>query len=121
MQFLVDENLGTGIVRFLNSLSHSTQHIIGKLSGLPDTNVLKIALKQRLVILTTDKDFGEMVFKDKQAHCGIIFFRLKDQTTENTILALEYVLSKYGLSCREKFIVITEKNGRFTTRAKDLN
>lgn len=120
MQFLVDENLGTGIVRFLDSLNHSTQHIIGKLSGLPDIDILKLAFKQRFVVLTTDKDFGEMVFKDEQSHCGIIFFRLKDQTTENTILALEYALSKYGLSCKEKFIVVTEKNGQFKTRAKNL-
>lgn len=73
MQFLVDENLGTGVVRFLNSLNHSTQHIIGKFSGLPDIDILKIAFKKRFVILTTDKDFGEMVFKDKQSHSGKYF------------------------------------------------
>lgn len=121
MQFLIDENLGTGIVGFLNNLNHFTQHIIGKLSGLPDTDILKIAIKERFIVLTIDKDFGELVFKNKQSHCGIIFFRLKDQTTENTLLALEYVLSKYGLSCEEKFIVVTEKNGQFKTRIKKLN
>lgn len=118
MKFLVDENLGTGIVRFLKSLNHSAEHIVGKFSGLPDTNVLKIALKKSLVVLTTDKDFGELVFKNKKSHYGIVLFRLKDQTTENTVLALEYVLSKYGLGCEEKFIVVTEKDGHFKTRER---
>ncbi|MBI2593106.1 DUF5615 family PIN-like protein [Candidatus Daviesbacteria bacterium] len=116
MKFLVDENLGTGVVRFLKSLNHSAEHIIGKFSGLPDTDVLNFAFKKSFIVLTTDKDFGEMVFKNKQSHCGILLFRLKDQTTENTVLALEYVLSKYGLGCEEKFIVITEKDGHFKTR-----
>lgn len=49
----------------------------------PDTDILSIANKDNRILLTTDKDFGELVFKEKFVHSGVILLRLKDESVEN--------------------------------------
>lgn len=49
----------------------------------PDTDILSIANKDNRILLTTDKDFGELVFKEKLVHSGVILLRLKDESVEN--------------------------------------
>jgi len=79
VRFLVDESTGLAIARFLSSLGHDAVSVYDVDSGAPDPRVLARALAEDRILVTSDKDFGELVFRDGQAHAGVILLRLADQ------------------------------------------
>jgi len=112
MKFLLDENIGKKVGYFLQSLGHivSTIRQIGP--GILDYQVLKLAISKKSILITSDKDFGELIFKEKQPHTGIVFLRLQDQTSKNKVRTLKLVFSKYK-NIESKFIRVKEKSGIF--------
>ena len=60
-------------------------------------------------MITNDKDFGELTFKEKLSHCGVIFLRLNDETATNKIFILKNLLHNHTQFIgKEHFIVVTE-------------
>ena len=45
-------------------------------SSISDPQVLQIAVDRKAVLLTEDKDFGELVHRLRMPHCGILLVRL---------------------------------------------
>lgn len=83
MKFITDENLGIQIPQFLRSLGYDVISAIEVALSKPDVDILNLANKENRILLTTDKDFGELVFKEKLIHSGVILLRLKDESVEN--------------------------------------
>ncbi len=46
--------------------------------GTPDHQVLQKAHAENVVLITEDKDFGELVYRDKKPHAGVLFLRFDD-------------------------------------------
>ncbi|MEN0048029.1 MAG: DUF5615 family PIN-like protein [Bacteroidota bacterium] len=58
------------------------------------------------ILMTRDKDFGELVYRDKKNHSGIILNRLSKLSTEQKIELILKVLSEYGDQLLNAFTVI---------------
>jgi len=112
MKFLLDENIGKKVAYFLQSLDHIVLRIRQINPGIPDYQVLRLAVSKESILITSDKDFGELIFKEKQSSTGVIFLRLQDESSDNKIKALQEVLSKHK-EIRNKFITVSEKEGKF--------
>ena len=56
-------------------------------SGVPDDEVLAIAYRERRILITRDRDFGELVFVYWQPHRGVILLRLGSSSPLATIRA----------------------------------
>lgn len=108
MKFIADENLGVKVPRYLRSFGIDIVSIKDLIPGKSDQDVLALANQQKRILITMDKDFGELVFKEKLVHKGVILLRLKDESVENK----KKVLLKL-LKLRKKL------EGRFTV-VKDL-
>ena len=76
MHFVADEGLDTPIVELLRNNSYEIFYIKEEHPGFADEDVLKIANQRNSVLITTDIDFGELVYRLKQIHNGIILVRL---------------------------------------------
>ena len=63
MKFLADENIDKPIVERLRGDGHSLFYIVEMQPGISDDEVLRLANQQEAVLLTADKDFGELVFR----------------------------------------------------------
>lgn len=78
MRLLADENFPLDAVEALLLAGHDIVSIRTISPGLPDRDVLKLAQIERRILLTFDKDFGELAFRvDLPSSSGIILFRLK--------------------------------------------
>ncbi len=77
MRFLADENFpGAGAVA-LRRLGHDVLWIGEVSRGASDVAVLELAARESWIILTFDKDFGELARKSKLPDaCGVILFRI---------------------------------------------
>ena len=63
-------------------------------------------------MITNDKDFGELVFRMKRPHKGVILLRLKNERYKNKIAVLQRVLELYSDKLANNFITVTEKSVR---------
>jgi len=74
--FLADENVPLGIVEGLRHRGHDVLWVRTHSPGLADKDVLHFAVEQERVVLTFDKDFGELVFREYATARGIVLLRL---------------------------------------------
>ena len=78
MKFLADEGFPGIIVNMLRRNGHDVVWASEDYSSTSDKHILEIAQRDERIILTMDKDFGELAFKSKLlASCGIMLFRGK--------------------------------------------
>lgn len=76
MNILADENISFSIVMRLRADGHVVERMAEIAQGDPDTSVLAIANQQNAIILTEDKDFGDLVIRDRMQSVGVILVRL---------------------------------------------
>jgi len=77
MRFLADENVPGPVVRALRSLGHDVAYARESMRGAVDRDVLDAARRERRVLVTCDKDFGQLAFRHGlPSECGVVLFRL---------------------------------------------
>lgn len=79
MKLVADENVDRGIVERLRLDGHQVDWIAESSSSIPDEEVLRRATVGGAVLVTEDKDFGELVFRRGLAHSGVLLVRLDGQ------------------------------------------
>ena len=117
MKFLLDENIGKDVANFLINLGYSVFRVRIIDPGIDDSSVLDLAIFKESVLITSDKDFGQLVFKEKHLHSGVILLRLKNQTSEYKILALKKILPSKG-KIENYFTVVSEKEAGFVIKKR---
>ena len=75
--------------------------------GLPDHQVLSIARSEQRVLITEDRDFGELIVSKKLAHAGVIYFRLRSTALTLKLDRLDFVLTHHADRLNH-FLVVTE-------------
>ena len=76
MNFLADESVDRQIVERLRLDGHLVWYVADMRSGITDSDVLEMANREESILLTADKDFGELVFRQKLADHGVVLIRL---------------------------------------------
>ena len=77
MRFLANENFPGDAVAALESAGHDIVWVRVAAPGSKDEDILAWAKRERRVLLTFDKDFGELAWRvGLPASCGIVLFRL---------------------------------------------
>jgi predicted nuclease of predicted toxin-antitoxin system len=77
VRFLADENFPFDAVEALRQADHDVAWIRTDAPGIGDPEVLRRAQTEARILLTFDKDFGELVIRSQlPASVGIILFRM---------------------------------------------
>ena len=76
MRFLADESVDRPIVDRLRRVGHDVAAIAEESPGLKDDAVLARAWLEGVVLITADKDFGELVYRRRRPHAGVLLLRL---------------------------------------------
>jgi predicted nuclease of predicted toxin-antitoxin system len=76
-QLLANENIMRSAVDRLRSRGHDVAWVREDSPGIDDATVLDRARRESRILITFDKDFGELVFrKGLSGSCGVVLFRL---------------------------------------------
>jgi predicted nuclease of predicted toxin-antitoxin system len=75
VRFLADESCDFAIVRALRAAGHDVIAVAEVALGAADNVVLELARNEQRLLLTEDKDFGQLVYADGKAAGGVIFIR----------------------------------------------
>lgn len=115
MKFLIDESVEYRLVIFLRDADYDTSSIAELSSGSDDETVLSTAYKENRILITNDKDFGELIYKLSLPHKGIILFRLIEESYQSKINKLEHILKKFKEKLSNNYTTVSDTKIRFRT------
>ena len=96
------------VVSWLREFNHDVVSIYEEARGSEDNEILQRAFADNRVLITGDKDFGEMIFREGKPHKGVILLRLGDMRAANNIRVIGQLLDQYGDQISNNFTVVTE-------------
>jgi predicted nuclease of predicted toxin-antitoxin system len=107
MRFLVDASSDARLVPHLQALGHDVTRVGTDYPGnLKDIQILAVALREGRVLITDDRDFGELVFRFRQPHAGVIYLRLDTTKLAVRLERIDVVLTDYADQL-DQFLVVT--------------
>ena len=108
LQFLVDESTGIAVIRYLRGFGYDVLAVAEAMPKADDLDILARAVSERRILVTNDKDFGELVYRSGQAHHGVLLLRLRDESSANRVRVVKAILEHYEDQLTSHFIVATE-------------
>lgn len=114
MRFLVDECTGPRVARWLREQGHDVFSVYDDERGADDSQVLSRAVSENRILVTNDKDFGSLIFREKRTHHGVVLLRLDDDRSECKIDSIKRLLLQFSDRLEDHFIVVTETKIRIS-------
>ena len=112
-KFIIDVGVGRSVEEWLKSQEFNVT--IGSANPeMKDFEIIKLANMEDGIIITMDKDFGELVFREKNKHKGILLLRLEDAMSEEKLAAIQNIIPEHLRKLKNNFSVY--QNGKLRTR-----
>lgn len=112
MKLIADENVDGHVIERLRAEGHDIIAIVKQYPSIPDHDVLVISNEERALLITEDKDFGELVFHKKRSHFGILLVRLEGVPRPERIQLVCDTIQKRGPELANAFSVLTASSLR---------
>lgn len=115
--FVADEHIPFGSISLLRESGYRVVSIREDYQSADDEIILELAENEKMVVVTNDRDFGELVYREKvKFSAGLIYCRLGKITATEIGELILYNVREYGAEFEGKFTVLSR--GRF--RQRDL-
>ena len=110
MRFLLDACAASRRLRdALSALGHDVRSARGELARASDEALLALAYEEGRVLVTEDKDFGELVFLRRLPHPCIV--RLVELRVTEQVDAMRDLIERHGHALRAGAIVVVTRRG----------
>jgi predicted nuclease of predicted toxin-antitoxin system len=111
--FVADEHVPFETIRILRNAGFVVISIREDYRGIKDKRILQIADENSAVIITSDSDFGDLIFRDKALFLsGLIYFRLSQYQPDEMAKILLHRIHEYGDEFKNRFTVISRRRFR---------
>ena len=117
MNLLADESVDKPIVDRLRQDGHTVLYIAELAPSIDDDAVLHRANQHSALLITADKDFGELVFRMGQIHAGVALFRLAGLSPAAKAIIVSAAFANRGDELLSSFSVISPGIVRIRPRA----
>ncbi|MBI5914815.1 MAG: DUF5615 family PIN-like protein [Bacteroidetes bacterium] len=112
MKIIADESVDFEIIKALRSQGVEVFAVVEQLPGISDDEVLEQAQLHQLLLMTEDKDFGELVVRLRKPHCGVLLLRLSGVETMQKIQLTATALKENFEKLTDNFSVLDERKLR---------
>ena len=113
MILVVDESVDREVVDYLRQQGHSITYIAETEPSLEDDFVLSLAVSKNTILVTADKDFGELIYRKGRVSGVTPSTSSIDPNTKS--YSLGQVIETHSDSLHNAFCVINEKQVRLRT------
>ncbi len=104
MKFLVDVNASGALAQALKRYGYDAVLVTEEDAGMADGAILAWAVEEQRIIVTTDDDFEEMIWREGKPHAGVL--RLENLPRVSRLALLEDVLKHHGRELADGAIVV---------------
>jgi predicted nuclease of predicted toxin-antitoxin system len=110
LRFLADENFPGPSIRLLRAAAHDVLAVAESMPSVSDPAVLTRSTADDRILLTSDKDYGSLVFRlGLDPPAGVVFFRLGNaRPEEHAELLLEFI-DRTGSSLVGLYTTVTRR------------
>jgi predicted nuclease of predicted toxin-antitoxin system len=112
MRFIVDESAGHAVVAHLRAAQHDVLAVAEVMPQADDDEILQLAVTENRILITNDKDFGELVYRSNLPHRGVLLLRLNDDSATHRAHIIQSILEHYADQLEDAFVVATERHIR---------
>jgi predicted nuclease of predicted toxin-antitoxin system len=107
VKLLADEGVDALTVTRLRNAGHDVTYVAELAPGITDDAVLDLATAEARVLLTTDKDFGELVFRLRRLSTGVLLLRLAGLAANARAEIVAQAVAAHGEQMRGAFTVVS--------------
>jgi predicted nuclease of predicted toxin-antitoxin system len=112
LRWLVDECVETALIRRLREAGHDVIYVAENAPGSTDAKVIAFAEKEQRLLLTEDKDFGDLVFRQRMLVPGLVLLRIGPEIHGLKWQRLDAAIGRFADSFFGRYTVIEEARFR---------
>ena len=120
MRFLADECCDVALIEALRTDGHDVLYALESLRGATDEKLLARAFSERRIVLTEDKDFGELVYRLHRPAHGIVLLRFDITDRQSKIPRLRYLLDQGAGRLPGVFVVLELNKVRIRPLSREV-
>jgi predicted nuclease of predicted toxin-antitoxin system len=106
VRFVADESVEGPTVAALRAANFSVLFVAETSPGIEDMEVLDLARREQALLLTADKDFGELVFRNRQPHSGVLLIRSSGEDADENAATVLAAIRQHGPQLQNRFSVL---------------
>ena len=106
MRFLADESCDFSVVRSLRAAGHDVAAVVELSPRADDEIVIDRAVREQRILITEDKDFGQLVYADKRASAGVLFIRFPANVRRSLARTIVELVRRKGEKLAGDFVVV---------------
>jgi predicted nuclease of predicted toxin-antitoxin system len=114
MHLVADESCDFSVVRALRAVPHDVIAVAESMSGATDEQVIELARSQRRLLLTEDKDFGQLVYSASKLSSGVLLIRYPVSARSSLSHSVVQLLADQGDALYGCFAVVEPGRVRLT-------
>lgn len=119
MNVVADESVDRAIVERLRQDGHAVLYVAESAPSIGDDAVLRRAKETDALLLTADKDFGEISFRLGRIHTGVVLLRLSGLSVQLKVRTVSTVFADRGYELASAFSVISPGRVRIRHRTTE--
>ena len=115
LKFLVDVGVGKKVEQWLRDNGYDVKTVRDVNPKAKDSEILSLAVSDARMVITMDKDFGELVYNSGKSHSGVIILRLEDADGDKKAKVIKKILYEHSDKIQNRFCVFQEGKLRIKT------
>ncbi|MFH0726344.1 MAG: DUF5615 family PIN-like protein [Pseudomonadota bacterium] len=104
-RFFVDVGVGKGIEKYLREEGYDTKAVRDIDPRMEDAEIIHTAVSENRIVITMDKDFGELVYHSSMKHNGVLLLRLEDAIGSEKLQIVKHIMKNYSDRIQNSFCV----------------
>jgi len=116
IKFLIDVGVGKDVEDYIIQQGYDVKAIRLLDPSMPDEEIILLAYREERMVITMDKDFGELVYQSTKKHCGVLLLRLEDATGTEKVHIIANILHHHADQLDSHFCVF--QKGRLRIRIR---
>ena len=114
MRFLADESCDFGIVVALRMAGHEVVAISESFPRSQDKDVIRKAVREGRILLTEDKDFGQICFASMSIRGSVVLLRYPAKARGELAQDVVRLANRHGKKLKHCFVVMQPRRVRIT-------
>jgi predicted nuclease of predicted toxin-antitoxin system len=108
VRWLADECVDAGLVGSLRAAGHDVIYLAEMARGMSDAEAIDLANRGHRILLTEDKDFGEMVVRWRRSVPGLVLIRIDPALRALKWTRLDRAIKKFGGEIFGRYLIVDE-------------
>ena len=116
LSFVADENVESDVVVALRELGHDVVDVAHSSPGAADDSLLESARSRNAILITSDKDFGDLVYRQRKMTAGVVLMRLAGLSPQLKAQHVTAAVGQHESELLGSFTVIARRSVRVRVR-----